>query len=72
MRAGDLLHYECGMHRGSAPSTAGATLERFEEQLRTHLAGGPCTLHDQAVPQLSGAGETCQACGQATQYHGTT
>lgn len=71
MTARDLLHYDCGMHRGSAPTTDGATVERFEERLRAHLVDGPCTIHEQAVPQLADGGESCQACGQAAQYHGS-
>ena len=69
--AGDLLHYECGMHRGSSPTTVGADIDKFEREYRAHLAGGPCAINAQAKARASHPGDdTCQSCGQAAIYHG--
>ncbi len=69
--AGDLLHYDCGMHRGSSPTTDGRQLEDFEREGQAHRAAGYCARHAQATAIPSHPGDQdCSACGQGAIYHG--
>lgn len=69
--AGDLLHHDCGMHRGSAPSAAGRVLDRFEREWRAHEDSGVCPVHSRAKAIITVEdGENCEACGQLIQDHG--
>ena len=69
--AGDLLHHDCGMHRGSSPTTDGAQIEKFEREYLAHRDAGHCAIHAQAAALPSQPGDdSCSACGQAAVYHG--
>jgi hypothetical protein len=71
MAAGDILHHECGMHRGTAPSASGRVLDRFEQNMQSHNAAGDCPIHSNARAIVAAAGgENCEACGQLADYHG--
>lgn len=71
--AGDLLHHDCGMRRGSAPSASGRVLDRFEREWLVHKDSGVCVLHSSAKAIVTAeGGENCEACGQLAQYHGGT
>lgn len=67
----DLLHYACGMHRGSAPNANGHTGTRFEDAARRHYEAGSCPRHESALAITAGGQSDCSACGQAAEYHGT-
>lgn len=69
--AGDLLHHNCGMHRGSSPTTDGTQIARFERESLAHKGAGDCAIHVHAtaIPAHPGA-EDCSACGQPSVYHG--
>jgi hypothetical protein len=63
----DLLHFECGMQRGTAPTANGTTLERFEEALSRHdaMACEKCRRVE-AIPGTDGG---CRSCGRAMADH---
>jgi len=71
--AGDLLHHDCGMHRGSAPTADGALVAKFERDYLAHKAAGQCAVHARATAIPSHPGDdSCSACGQASVYHGAS
>lgn len=71
--AGDLLHHDCGMHRGTAPSASGRVLDRFEQNMQSHNASGVCPIHSNAQAIITAdSGDNCSACGQLAEYHAGT
>ncbi len=69
--AGDLLHHDCGMHRGSSPTADGAQIAKFEREYLAHRADGHCAVHAHATAIPSRPDDdSCSACGQAAVYHG--
>lgn len=68
----DLLHFACGMHRGTAPTADGRIIDRFDAAVRAHRDAGQCALHDEATAITVEGDRTCEACGQPAKYHGST